>query len=292
MNYLIMEDTSYKNPEIKKRIRYEQIVHTYKQIKTLSIINTPAIIITSYYFFGIVPNKSIYIWLTLIVLTAAIISAVVFALYKKVNPTQENVDVWSRVLTIAMCSRALSFGTAGFLLYVPDSIAHQFILTALILISVFLYMSTLTYHKPSFIYSAPLLSGPFIIHLFIEGRLEQVLLGVSVTFMVGAAYLLYNTFNKSLEEALYLRFEKDRLASELEEKKQQAEHANKAKSHFLAAASHDLRQPIHAQGLYVSELKYLVHDSKGLKVLHNLEKSIDTMRLLFNSLLDISKSFL
>ena len=65
--------------------------------------------------------------------------------------------------------------------------------------------------------------------------------------------------------------------------------ASQAKSQFLAAASHDLRQPLHAQALFVDELLGRQLDQESKEIVHDLEKSIDAMRDLFNALLDVSK---
>ncbi len=75
----------------------------------------------------------------------------------------------------------------------------------------------------------------------------------------------------------------------LAEQKEAAEHANIAKSKFLAAASHDLRQPIHALGLFLAALKCKLHESDQLRILSNIEASVAAMEGLFNSLLDISR---
>jgi PAS domain S-box-containing protein len=71
--------------------------------------------------------------------------------------------------------------------------------------------------------------------------------------------------------------------------KETAEAATQAKSRFLAAASHDLRQPISAIGLYNDALA-LSGLSEGQKRLsHNLTKSISSLGEMLNELLDISK---
>jgi signal transduction histidine kinase/CheY-like chemotaxis protein len=75
----------------------------------------------------------------------------------------------------------------------------------------------------------------------------------------------------------------------LREKKDEAEQANKAKSRFLAAASHDLRQPTHALGMFVSRLTQLSHDPETQAVVDNLEISVRAMQNLLDGLLDISR---
>lgn len=75
----------------------------------------------------------------------------------------------------------------------------------------------------------------------------------------------------------------------LREKKDEAEQANQAKSHFLAAASHDLRQPTHALGLFVSRLAQLPHDARTGELISHLDASVRAMQNLLDGLLDISR---
>ncbi len=75
----------------------------------------------------------------------------------------------------------------------------------------------------------------------------------------------------------------------LREKKDEAEQANQAKSRFLAAASHDLRQPTHALGLFVSRLAQLPHDARTGELISNLDASVRAMQNLLDGLLDISR---
>ncbi len=89
----------------------------------------------------------------------------------------------------------------------------------------------------------------------------------------------------------------DRIVAEtrLEQARQEAENANKAKSKFLAAASHDLRQPLHAIGMFLSALeerRRKVNDENAqddLRIIANISDSLGALRSLLNSLLDISK---
>jgi len=92
-----------------------------------------------------------------------------------------------------------------------------------------------------------------------------------------------------LEDRNTLQNRVDEATEELRQKKEQAEDANHDKSRFLAAASHDLRQPLHALGLFVDELRRKVDTPEQTKLVGLIEESITAMSKLLNSLLDVSK---
>ena len=77
--------------------------------------------------------------------------------------------------------------------------------------------------------------------------------------------------------------------ADLAAKKDMAERANQAKSRFFAAASHDLRQPLHALSLFVAALKARNQQPESETLIDNIEASTAAMELLFNALLDISR---
>lgn len=80
----------------------------------------------------------------------------------------------------------------------------------------------------------------------------------------------------------------DRTA-DLEEATKEAEQANAGKSRFLAAASHDLRQPLQSVGLYLSVMMRQLEQPRLKEVGGKMRKSLDTMGELLDALLDISK---
>ena len=79
------------------------------------------------------------------------------------------------------------------------------------------------------------------------------------------------------------------VTQELREKKEQAETATLAKSRFLAAASHDLRQPSHALGMFVARLGQLQMEPQMRQLVDNLETSVLAMQDLLDGLLDLSR---
>ncbi len=76
---------------------------------------------------------------------------------------------------------------------------------------------------------------------------------------------------------------------DLWEAKNLAEQANSAKSRFLAAASHDLRQPLQALSLLISALSIRPIDQTGEQIVDDMKSALHVMENLLNSLLDISK---
>jgi signal transduction histidine kinase/ActR/RegA family two-component response regulator len=79
------------------------------------------------------------------------------------------------------------------------------------------------------------------------------------------------------------------LEGKVEERTRQLEAANQAKSRFIAAASHDLRQPLHALGLFVAQLHGKLRAAERSQLIGRIEDALSAMNELFSALLDISK---
>src|SRR4030095_12401206 len=75
----------------------------------------------------------------------------------------------------------------------------------------------------------------------------------------------------------------------LEAAKSEAERANMGKSRFLAAASHDLRQPLQTTRLIQALLKKRTHDDITLKLVRRLDETVGTMSSMLDKLLDINQ---
>lgn len=93
----------------------------------------------------------------------------------------------------------------------------------------------------------------------------------------------FNSMAEQLQD-LYSTLER-----KVEQRTVQLELANQAKSRFVAAASHDLRQPLHALGLFVAQLRSSTGVKERAHIVDRVDAAIATMNDLFNALLDISK---
>lgn len=112
--------------------------------------------------------------------------------------------------------------------------------------------------------------------------------------LVSINFYYCRTTYRMLRESIRLRLENVELVSHLEEERDRAQAADRAKTRFLAAASHDLRQPIHALSLLIATLAVLGHrgpvQSGDARDLAGKAKSIvGNLSALLNGLLDISR---
>ena len=82
--------------------------------------------------------------------------------------------------------------------------------------------------------------------------------------------------------------ELDQLRKKEQAARQDADSANAAKSRFLAHASHDLRQPLHAVGLLLATISDKGQSKQTKKVLSRVSQSLDVLSDLFDSLLDVA----
>jgi len=79
------------------------------------------------------------------------------------------------------------------------------------------------------------------------------------------------------------------LAADLQTQKDVAVALGQSRSRFLAAASHDLRQPVHALSLFVSALLQRPPADEAERLLGHVRNTVDGMGAMFNALLDISR---
>jgi signal transduction histidine kinase/CheY-like chemotaxis protein len=119
-------------------------------------------------------------------------------------------------------------------------------------------------------------------------------------FLVLVGWILIDRFVRALNEYERLNADLERriaaksasLEFQLEETRQaknDAETANRAKSRFLAAASHDLRQPLHALGMFAAALPETTLDAESTGLVQRIKTSVASLEALLSALLDISR---
>ncbi len=163
-------------------------------------------------------------------------------------------------------------------------------------------ISTSAAYPPAFVaYILPALLPAVLCLAWLGGG--QEILSVLIVLFIVILYSFVHENHKLLGESFSIRFEREKLVRELESKqeellsakehaeqaKERAEEAGQAKARVLAAASHDLRQPLHALSLYSAVLSQHPEPQTLKEVSQQIDLSVRALNALLNALLDISR---
>jgi signal transduction histidine kinase/ActR/RegA family two-component response regulator len=200
-----------------------------------------------------------------------------------------NAEVWAKKLSLFTFALAVLVGGSTWLFYDPQNLMQTFLLAVLIIGSMFgSIIFAASYFPIHAAWSVPL-TLPFS-SVLLTGSIEQIILGMLFIFVgMPVTLLLGWMMSKEYAASLQLRFEKDALLKDLQAQKDEADKANRDKTQFLAAASHDLRQPHQALGLFVEALDHMETEPRKKEILDKTKQAFKAMSSLLDQLLDISK---
>ena len=132
--------------------------------------------------------------------------------------------------------------------------------------------------------------------MLLIGQLPYIALGTASVCFALIMVMFTRVQHRMVCDGFRIRFENAELLEQVQiekaaadEARARAEQASLAKSQFLAAASHDLRQPLYALSLFSSSLQGLKLDAEAQSVVGKIHGNIAALESLFNALLDISK---
>ncbi|WML89717.1 hybrid sensor histidine kinase/response regulator [Thiothrix lacustris] len=182
-----------------------------------------------------------------------------------------------------------TWGIGWAVLIEPENITSAFFLSITICAVVLGYVVSTPLHKAVTITGVLACLIPVILMaLWLGGLLFYWIAAAATIFaIVGCVYGL--KLNQIYMEVLYQREENQRLLDALSKEKQQVETISREKTRILAAASHDLRQPMQAMRLFEGLLAAQLTDSKQQILLDKLSQSSQNLASLLEALLDVAK---
>jgi len=139
-----------------------------------------------------------------------------------------------------------------------------------------------------------LMAGPFIVQSAMRPEpVYSIYTAFGIAMVVANIYFSRVTYH-TLLTGVKLRFENLTLIGQLEHERDRATGANKAKTRFLAAASHDMRQPVHALGLLSASLAAVaergdVRADAATQISQRFDATLDRMGGLLDGLLNVSR---
>ena len=178
----------------------------------------------------------------------------------------------------------------GWFIFVPTSEPVEYLLYQIISLTI-LFVGMVGYcvnWKTFFSFVLPL-KVPELLYVVFHHQviIWPIALGSMVAFYL--ALKMGFLFSKSWEKSFSLRLKNDALIDQLVAEKNASNEANLAKSEFIATASHDLRQPMHAVNVYLELFNPENLPPLEKKSLTKIKNSITTLNAMFDSLLNISK---
>ena len=204
---------------------------------------------------------------------------------------------WRRGWRVLVVSMGAAWGAAVWLFW-DFGAPHQRLMLLLIVYSYALGSVQLLAMQPRvFMAFQGVLLVPTIARVALDaGQPWHWQLAAVLALLFAITLFMGRTHGDALSRALWLKSRTDTLAEQLRQEtaqaqaaRREAEAASLAKTRFLAAASHDLRQPLHALGLFAETLRHRTRDGEAAELVGAIQASVDALEGLFAELMDLSR---
>lgn len=274
---------SYKN----LRVVELQVNLFYQQIPTVVMAASIAATALSLIFYDTAGINAAIWWLSSVYLLTL---ARLFSRHQyKKNTKSLKYQHWAAIgITFSMLS-GIQWGIAALVYFNPQSAVDIAILTLVVLAMTAAAVPSLSVIPLAYVMYVVTSSSMMAYALFVSGFNDFYVLGILVLVYLFTMLFFCLNIYKATMRAINLSVENADLVENLQIEKNKSENANQAKSRFLAAASHDLRQPIQALTLFTEALKENIKGEENTTLVGRISKSLDALKGLLNSLLDISK---
>jgi signal transduction histidine kinase/CheY-like chemotaxis protein len=228
-------------------------------------------------------------WWSALVAACALCHLILCAFYHRRNPPPAQWRQWNHPFTLIVFTEGLAWclGTICFLADGNELRALVFLLAwsgvcgaAIVVFGAFL--------RTYLLFTYPAMVPHLVFLLKHRYPFSTTVLTLLIIYIIALPIIVY-WFQIQIVEGHRFRFENIDLAEDMRQAKDRADQANIAKSSFLAAASHDLRQPVHALGLFIGALRSRRMDAEARRLVDHIDESVRALDDLFTSLLDISK---
>lgn len=210
-------------------------------------------------------------------------------LYLKERIKYKPLHWWANKYLISTVLMSLLWSYGAFVFYPDNALGEQiFIITLVLGLSAGTIYATAFWISALYAWSYPLL---IILssRLILENSYSYYFIAMLLILYLIIITKISKLTNKFIFEAIRLRFENIELIDKLKAEKDIAEEANRAKTKFLATASHDLRQPLHALNLFTGLLKHHSTEKIQQELLEKVDASLTGLNGMLDKLLDISR---
>jgi len=269
-------------------VRREQIRALYQQSWFLLLGIVFVMVVVAAFFWERADRELLLAWLTASsFLTAARVALV--RNFHRYNPDASHPLRWAVLFAVSSTISGMLWGSIAFLfLQVQDIDTVLLVATALSGMTAGSLVPLSAFLPAYYGFTLFTLSPMAFVMLTNE---SNVLIFIGVLVLAFMAVNLGYSFvvHRNLAESIRLRFENLDLLESLKQQKNLAERANTDKSRFLAATSHDLRQPLHAMDLYLGALEHLMESDDQKQLLDKSLQASMALNHLLTALMDVSR---
>lgn len=280
---------------LSEHIKNEQIRLVYKQAPLILIGSFLAAVVMVVSIWNQVPRADIVIWSVLFTSLAVTRGAATGVYWKYGAERTRKPLPWGPIMFIGAGLAGCLWGWASVLFYLPEQPEYILLITCIYAGLVGSSAASSGAYIPAFFYFAIPATIPFALRHLYDGRVVFILMGILLFVYLGVCSMFARTYYKNTAMLIRTQFEKEILLDQVREEKQSAEKSQRVaeqamveKNRFLAAASHDLRQPLHALGLFIGALRREVPKTQ-VHLIDSIQGSVGALNHLFNSLLDVSR---
>lgn len=202
---------------------------------------------------------------------------------------KENYEKHLKIHVVLSSINGAMWGSASLFFQTPES--HVFTLLLLVALAGYISVTLVsnTLYLPQFQGFVLAATTPFVISfLILDGLFYKLLLVYTLIYTV-AMEAFSRVANQNYINSKRIEFENFALLKQVTQEKQAANKAVVEKNHFLAATSHDLRQPLQALGLYINALESQVIEPVAADIISKIKDSNQAINDLLHGLLDISR---
>jgi signal transduction histidine kinase/CheY-like chemotaxis protein len=240
-------------------------------------------------------NQNVLIAWFFAMLVESLVRLRVARAFGRATDTVSRVNAWSmRWVALSAVAGSL-WGLAGVLFFAPNAPSQQLVLVAVILGVAFGSLTLYATHRPALFFFLPLALLPLIARMIFEQDPAYYTAAIVMLAVFGFTMFFGRNFGETMSESVKNNYENEVLVEQLvsekrvaDDARRAAENATRSKTQFFAAASHDLRQPLQAIGIYVSLLKKRVQ-GPAEPLVKNLSSAVDALSKLVEELLEISR---
>jgi two-component system, sensor histidine kinase len=281
-------------PALIARARADQVGELYAGWHRTSLSMLTGAVLLCSAMWGQAPPRVMALWVALIVANQLWRGALVKA-WHRVQPGLAAAPRWGRYWAVGSTLGGALWGIAAVTMY-PDSPPHQALLIVCLFGVVLGGLNLTAVYKPSFYgFVVPALV-PLILREALVADPVHAFTALVMSVVLGFVLAFGHHLNDVLTRSLAIRYENIDLIDGLKrqtraahEARTAAEAANRAKSQLLAAASHDLRQPLHALGLYTAALAARAREAPWHALVGNVQNAVHALEAQFAQLLDLSQ---